>query len=243
MKSQNFVLLFITFLMGSFLAKAQDIAPFQANDLAAVPITPDILQRITAKPWYLHNRSYVNKGTSDDFSHYGYSYEAFQFLPGGSCQQPKLRSTWSLNRQKNLLVITSDFPEQARQSQHLLFGGYAVYRITEEELILGKVLTSTHDTKILYCFENAERREQRRIARIAERKQNYELRKNTQDTGWAWDEKQEKLVQRIEKNNRRTLTSDELTVLKKEDLFMRNIKPEPGYVYYLDTEGNVIKIK
>jgi len=242
MKSQNFILVLVTFLTVAFSAKAQDIAPFQANDLAAIPITPEILQKIISQPWYLHNRSYVEKGITDDYRYYDYG--AYEFQIGGICQQPNLYGTWTLNRQKNLLVITSDFPEQARQSKHLLFGGYAVYRITEEELILGKVLTSSHDTKILYCFENAERNQQRKLAKQTKQRQEFEewvKAKKIHDPDWNWEEaypqyEPNELPEGME-------VPKGLKKMTKADLFMRAIQPEAGYVYFLTREGKVRRLK
>jgi len=257
MKSQNVFLLLCTYLLLTFSTKAQDIAPFQANDVAAIKLTPAILQQLTDKDWYLHNRSYVEKGVTDDYRHYNYS--AYQFQPGGICQQPELRSTWTTNRQENLLIVTSDYPEKAKKLQHLLSGGYAVYRITEEELILGKVLTSTFDTKILYCFENEERHEQRKLAKMAERYRNYDKREQEEITIKALEKKYEgqegeTTITTLEEENGKLMeklynklldATDEtnLKLMTKEDLFMRNIEPEPGYVYYFVGENKVVKIK
>lgn len=204
------------------LAIAQTIAPFQSDDIAAQAITPEVVLQLTNKKWYLHTRKFLLKGKVSTMNWYD-DAGAYEFTYGGDCQQPGFPGSWTINDAENLLIITADYVEDAKKQNHILLGGYAIYRITDKELILGKVLTSSFDNKIFFCFEDQERHQQRSMTADAYRRDYITQR-----------------IPDIEENQTDGATKKQLL---KADLFMRGLKEEPGYAYFMDETGKVYKVK
>lgn len=145
--------LFISFCLTYSLA-AQELIPFQLEDAHAKEITATQLIQLKADDWYCYDRRMRYDG-SYRRTHPGYQM-VFQadgtliLARYGSVE--KLR--WSVvdNKLLHIYSIATD-PYPADK----ILGAYAIYKISSEELIMAKSLTSDFNYKQILYFYRADK--------------------------------------------------------------------------------------
>lgn len=143
------VLFLVTMLCSLLNGFSQDVAPFQLKDQKGIALSKKNLPLLTAKTWTTYKQYYANK---DEASTYAGSFMAFKFLPdgkfNGTAGNRSLTGTWTLEKKR---IVQLNIQEQSAIDQEIKIGGaYTVYKLTAEELVLVKNLTSDLSTRIIY---------------------------------------------------------------------------------------------
>ncbi|MFN7120102.1 MAG: hypothetical protein ACK4TA_25150 [Saprospiraceae bacterium] len=144
-------ILWITVIMFMVLYHgfSQEVAPFQLKDQKGITISKKSLPLLTGKTWTTYKQYYANK---DEASVYAGSFMAFKFSPdgkfNGTAGNRSLSGNWSIENKRLLKLVINEVNEIDQEVK--IGGAYAVYKLTNEELVLVKNLTSDLSMRIIY---------------------------------------------------------------------------------------------
>lgn len=133
------------------------------------------------------------------------------------------KSTWNIHPENTILNV---FVPDNRTTR--LSGSFAIWEISDTSLIFTKMLTSQQDQVMVYYFTD---KPLKRDALVKDAK---------------YVEKREQLKKEAESQEYEEILIDGKKIrvqkLRQQDLFMRKIRPEKGFVYYHTESGKLLKI-
>ncbi len=141
----------ISFILFSCLlhAYSQQVVPFQWKEQKGIALSKKTLPLLTAKTWTTYKQYQVNK---NEASAYAGSFGAFKFLSdgkfNGTLGNRSFMGIWTLEKKR---ILQLNIQEQSEKNQDNKIGGaYTIYKISEEELVLVKNLTSDVNKRMVY---------------------------------------------------------------------------------------------
>lgn len=228
MKNIGFVFVMLILFVGNL--NAQRIAAFQKEDVRAMPITSAVKKQLTKEAWRCYDRVFVDR---EGFT----SKQGMPHLflnPKGVFRQGNKKGTWSIEG-GNILKISPNKKINSSTQQELLAGGYAIYNISEYQMTLAKVLTTSSDMMIIYHFESEEGRlvrlekewEKESYKTQKERLRNEAAEKISDEVEVEKEEQyrllnKEKATKKTAKKSNKKLDTSKMSVA---DRFMRGLKP------------------
>ncbi len=215
-------LIFSLLILVSSLIRAQEVAPFQYKDKDAIRLTEKKLAPIFDTTWVCLKMYFTNREekSTTPFRHTlkisadGTWLVSLRGVFGGS---------WQIENNR-LLVL--NFDNEKNETIPFIGGGYSVLKISDDELVIAKNLTSVFDNSIVYTYTRKENYDKYsevgkyKKARIANANKNKETRK-------------ERLIRTIEEMyNKKEMqpekgldqkSEEELTEIRKE-LYLEKIE-------------------
>lgn len=147
-------LCFFLFLLNSTINAQEEITPFRLLDTHAKKIDAAVLLQLQADDWYCYDRRMRYDGLYSK-THPGYQ---MVFKADGTLILARYGSVeklrWKIVENK-LLQIYSETADPYPADK--ILGAYAIYKISSEELIMAKSLTSNFDYKQILYFYHADR--------------------------------------------------------------------------------------
>lgn len=143
--------IFFIYFISCFLTQlsAQEVAPFQFKDQKGIVLNKKNLPVLLDKTWTTYKQYYVNK---DEGATYSGSFMAFKFSPDGRFQgtagNRSLSGTWEVKNKRILNVIIQEKSEIDKEVK--IGGAYAIYKLSDGELVMVKNLTTDLNLRIVY---------------------------------------------------------------------------------------------
>ncbi len=171
MKNQ-LCLLLLTMLL-TYVVDAQQVAPFQLKDRKAIAINKKVLNKLVDKTWVAYKQYYVQGEEASSYT--SSSFFALKLRRDGQYESMVAvggreggRGQWEVAQQKILSLIPSIDTSAQQKQATLVGGGYAIYKIDDQDMILSKTLTSDQQLRIVYCLKASMLKP---VANVAEKNQ------------------------------------------------------------------------
>ncbi len=137
----------ISLLVLSPVLFAQNVAPFQIEDSSAKEVSDVVLQQFMNSSWYCYDKRFVDReGVTKHLEN-----KTLRVFKDNTFIQGAKKGKWSILENK-IVLFEYDMPFENDNLEYIE-GGYAIYDITDEYLVLTKVLTTSADMMITYYFE------------------------------------------------------------------------------------------
>ena len=221
-------LLILSFFLSTQMLSGQDVAPFQMDDYEALVINSKVKTRLIGKKWMVLDRTFILK---DHVQVVPVHKQSIEFQKGGTCLlNEQTTGSWD-NYGENLIKVHAQVEKEADKNKMVL-GGFAIYELTEESLVLGKVLTSNYNNKLIYqlvpeevYFEEVQRRRKARKESWTIDDPIPDLSNETISGGFGDEVKaKEKVDGNYDTNSDKGKSKKQLIQEIRQEAFMRNLK-------------------
>jgi len=142
----NLFLLVLLFSV-SISANSQHTAPYQFEDAKAIEINDEVIELLTSKEWRGQKMHYYEKSTWD-INPVRFDLKVF---PDGRFQHANQTGSWKLKG--NTLIFQMNVEEDNTTRKPFIAGAFSIYKISENDLLLAKLLSKSAVGKLIYYLK------------------------------------------------------------------------------------------
>lgn len=153
-KNTLLLILLFTFIVLSGTSAQEEIAPFVWKKHKALPLSKKSLLLLTDRTWTTYRQYQIIQDTASirTGNFMGFKLTTDGQLGGSMMGKNSLKGTWKQNGKKALLFTGID--SNAVAQEFLRNGEYVIYKLDENELVLGETQQDGTAQRILYCKGN-----------------------------------------------------------------------------------------